>query len=174
MSYRVGALIVLVIVLALYSQWQSNREMSAMVGRPVPAAVLRLYDSNAPRATDVPIASFKGKVVLLDFWASWCGPCRRTVPEIQALHARFAHQGLRTFGVSVEASGGEQDRRELGAHVSLGAGYPMAADIDGTLQRFFNVRVIPTVVLVDKSGVVRFVGSVQEVSDLEGEIAKLL
>ena len=89
----------------------------------------------------------RGKVVLLDFWATWCGPCRLDLPRIEALHQEFADQGLVALGVN------DEDQETARAYVEeQGHSFPTLVDSAKSLTREFGVRVLPTVVVLDREG----------------------
>ncbi|HEY3818401.1 MAG TPA: redoxin domain-containing protein [Polyangiaceae bacterium] len=96
------------------------------------------------------IGAMRGRVVLLDFWATWCAPCRVSIPKLDALQARFGAQGLSVLGVSTEDA---QDVATFTQH--MGMRYGVASDKHGVTTRSYGVASLPTLVIIDKRGVVR-------------------
>jgi thiol-disulfide isomerase/thioredoxin len=96
------------------------------------------------------VASLRGKVVLLDFWATWCGPCRFLAPRLNAMQARYGAQGLRVVGVTTD---GAEKVAEFAQRAGLK--YAMNVDPDGATSRAYSVSVLPTLFVIDKRGVVR-------------------
>jgi len=94
---------------------------------------------------------YAGKFLLVDFWATWCGPCRRSIPKLNALHAKFKDR-LVIVGLSDET---ESEVREM---KSPGIDYYVAIDTTGTMKRAVEVRGIPHALLIDPNGIVRFEG----------------
>lgn len=136
-----------------------------LVGAPAPAW------SNAVPLTGAPasIASLKGKVVIIDFWATWCGPCRMIAPRLSALKDRLGAQGLAVVGVTTDPA--EQAAVFAEQHQMR---YPSVVDKAGDTSRAYNITALPTLVLVDKRGIVRdvFVGFGKD--ELETAVKKLL
>jgi cytochrome c biogenesis protein CcmG, thiol:disulfide interchange protein DsbE len=95
--------------------------------------------------------NYTGKFLLIDFWATWCGPCRRSIPELNALQARFGDR-LVIVGLSDET---EQEVREM---KSPKIDYSVAIDTAATTKRAVEVRGIPHAILIDPKGIVRFEG----------------
>jgi thiol-disulfide isomerase/thioredoxin len=96
------------------------------------------------------IAAMRGRVVLLDFWATWCGPCRIVIPKLSALQARYGAQGLSVLGVSTE------DADEVATFTQrMAVHYGVASDKHGETTRSYGVMSLPTLVVIDKRGVVR-------------------
>jgi thiol-disulfide isomerase/thioredoxin len=96
------------------------------------------------------IAAVRGRVVLLDFWATWCAPCRVVMPKLGALQARYGAQGLSVLGVSTE----EAEEVALFAQ-RMPPRYPVAVDKHAQTTRSYGVASLPTLVVIDKRGVVR-------------------
>jgi thiol-disulfide isomerase/thioredoxin len=96
------------------------------------------------------IGSLRGHVVLLDFWATWCGPCRVSIPKLDALQARFGAQGLNVLGVSTEEP---EEVALFTQHMPMR--YGVGVDPHGATTRSYGVGSLPTLVVIDKRGVVR-------------------
>jgi thiol-disulfide isomerase/thioredoxin len=118
-----------------------------------------LVGSFAPTWKDVEVASgsfppsissLRGHVVLLDFWATWCAPCRVVIPKLEGLQSRYGAQGLSVLGVSTEDA---QDVALFAQRMSMH--YGIASDRHGQTTRTYGVVSLPTLVVIDKRGVVR-------------------
>jgi len=120
------------------------------VGAPAPEWIgLQPVGSGPSR-----VASLRGKVVLLDFWATWCAPCRFLAPRLSAMQARYGAQGLRVLGVTMDGADRVAEFTERAA-----LRYPMAVDPDGSTSRAYAVSVLPTLFVIDKRGVIRDVAT---------------
>jgi cytochrome c biogenesis protein CcmG, thiol:disulfide interchange protein DsbE len=105
-----------------------------------------------PSTERVHLAAMRGSPVLLDFWATWCAPCRVELPILASLHRRYQARGLRVVGVNVDEGG---PSLVPAFRQRFGLDYVMAYDAGGQASRAFNVQGLPTLVLIDKSGQVR-------------------
>lgn len=106
--------------------------------------------AEAPATID--LAAYHGKVVYLDFWASWCGPCKLSFPYMRGLRARYQKRDLEIVTVNL-------DRNPALAATFLGqvgGGLPVVYDHEGALARRFSVKDMPTSVLIDRRGNIRF------------------
>lgn len=119
------------------------------IGKPAPGyrAVLLSGDS-------VSLADTRGRVVLLNVWATWCHPCREEIPILQGLHERYASHGLDLVGVSVDARGEEDTIREFAN--DFGMTYPIWLDPDERVQSTFLAIGVPATFLIDRGGVLRW------------------
>jgi thiol-disulfide isomerase/thioredoxin len=115
-------------------------------GSPTPAVALD--------GRPVSLADLRGKVVWVDFWASWCPPCRAETPVLRDLYARHRGDGLELVGVSVQESSADDIARYVETY---GIAYPIVADLTGGIFRAWRVYGLPTQFLVDRSGVIRAV-----------------
>ena len=94
----------------------------------------------------------KGQVILLDFWASWCGPCKKSFPAMQDLHTQYAAQGLTIIAVSVDENSEDMKRFLKAANVS----FSTLRDGGQKLVAVADVATMPTSFLIDRAGKIRF------------------
>jgi cytochrome c biogenesis protein CcmG, thiol:disulfide interchange protein DsbE len=97
---------------------------------------------------NVNLADFKGKVVYVDFWASWCKPCKQSFPFLNELQAKYQARGLQIVGVNVDAKREDADAF-LGA---TPAQFPIAFDAKGESAKRFDVKSMPSSVIVGRDG----------------------
>ncbi|HEY4012333.1 MAG TPA: redoxin family protein [Polyangiaceae bacterium] len=118
------------------------------------------------------LEALRGRVVVLDFWATWCAPCRVVAPKLAALQARYGAQGLSVFGVSTE------DAPDVSSFAQrLPLRYPVAVDKNAETTRSYGVVSLPTLVVIDKRGVIRDVSIGYEPGEearLDGMVKALL
>ncbi len=136
-------------------------------GLPAPELVL-------PGLKDtVNLAQFKGKVVYLDFWASWCGPCRQSFPFMNQLQAKYGQQGLQVVAVNLDANRADA----LSFLTEVPAQFPIALDPKGETARRFDVKAMPSSLIVGRDGKVLIVHKGFRTEDrqaLEQQIQALL
>jgi thiol-disulfide isomerase/thioredoxin len=135
----------------------TRRSDSPLIGRPVPSLSLPIVSGDGASQGDrIAFEALRGKIVVLDFWASWCGPCRRAIPALNTIHERYGSR-VEMFGINVET---DMPRRQVAeAHRSFGAHFRSLQDEAFAAQGAFGVQSIPTLVIVDAQGVVRWVQS---------------
>ena len=98
-------------------------------------------------------ASLKGQVILLDFWASWCGPCKSSFPAMEDLHKSYSGRGLTIIAVSVDEKREDMERFLKSVHVS----FTTVRDAGQKLVAAADVATMPTSLVIDRAGKIRFV-----------------
>lgn len=162
-TWAVGALLVvgaLGLLIGLgkmlgYDPMGPARSHSPLVGAPAPEVSLALVSGHGSDAGDrISVSSLRGEVVLLDFWASWCHPCRQSIPALNQVHERYGSR-IRMYGVNVQPELRPDGVRA--AHRDFGADFPSLHDARQEAQSLYGVTSIPTLVMIDRDGVVRHV-----------------
>lgn len=112
------------------------------------------YGAVDMKGDSVDIASLRGDVVLLNVWATWCIPCRREVPELQALHQEYRDRGLRILGVSVDGNDAVGD--VAGFIRDFRMTYTVLRDPGERVMSVFRIQGVPASYLIDREGVIRW------------------
>ena len=137
--------------------------------RPAPAFALTDLSGNP-----VSNESLRGKVVLVDFWATWCTPCRKSMPELQALHEKYAERGFSVVGVSIDEGGPSKVQKAV---ASMKITYPIAMDSEkDPAWDAFLVKAVPAAYLLDREGriVAQWTGAAASAKELESKLEELL
>ena len=146
--------------------------LAAAVGRA--QAPPTMPDFSLPSATDdgvVASSHHQGKVLLINFWATWCGPCREEIPDLVRLHDSYKGKGFTVIGISLDDS-----RRVVRRFVQrLGIPYPMAMGNSKTARAFGGVFGVPQSFLVDRKGrIVKSYMGLTDPGNIERDITALL
>ncbi len=137
---------------------------AALEGKPMPALDLSEWINGEVKPADM-----KGKVVVLDFYATWCGPCMAAIPHNNEMLKKYRDQGLVIVGICTSKRGQEKmaaNAREKGVQ------YPIARDAKLNSAKAWEVHYYPTYALVDRKGIVRVVGL--QPKHVETAVQKLL
>jgi len=118
-------------------------------GEPAPELQLPVLGSDQQRS----LADYRGKVVYLDFWASWCGPCRKSMPFMEILHQELQPQGLEIVAVNLD----DEQAPALDFIKRYGVTYTNLFDGSSSSMDTFGVIGMPTALLIDRDGVVNWV-----------------
>jgi thiol-disulfide isomerase/thioredoxin len=120
---------------------------AAVVGQAAPAVSLPQLSG----AGEVSLESLRGKVVYLDFWASWCGPCRISFPQLEQLRNELGSQGFEVLAINVDEV--ESDARQFLSDVSVS--YLVVRDGEGITPQAYGILGMPTGYLIDRQGILR-------------------
>ena len=141
MRNRIAALAA-VLMLALPA-WGGTADVAQ-----APAFTLQSVDGKT-----VSLAQFKGDVVMINFWASWCGPCRQEMPLLDDIYKQYKDMGFVLIGVNVEPDAHDANAWLAKTPVS----YPILSDPKSAVSQLYQVQAMPTTVIIDRQGVVRYV-----------------
>ena len=114
------------------------------VGEAVPGFVLEGLDGGEV----VSLAGLEGRVVVLNFWASWCGPCRLEMPDFQKAWEEHQEQGVVFMGIAVDDTASEASKFAE----QVGVTYPLALDTTGDVARAYRIRAVPSTYFIDREG----------------------
>jgi thiol-disulfide isomerase/thioredoxin len=98
------------------------------------------------------LSEFRGEVVLLNFWASWCGACRQAMPSLNDMYGKYRLAGLVMLSVNVE----DDFRRATSMAKSLSIAFPVLLDERREVSKSLRIELMPTTLLIDRSGVIRY------------------
>ena len=101
---------------------------------------------------NVKLSELRGDVILLNFWASWCGPCRQEMPLLNDLHKKYKKLGFSVVGVNVE----ENSRKAKQIVKDVGIKFPILFDTENKVSGLYDVSAMPSTVLIDRSGNMRY------------------
>ncbi|TMH09817.1 MAG: TlpA family protein disulfide reductase [Betaproteobacteria bacterium] len=93
----------------------------------------------------------RGRVVLINFWATWCGPCRQEMPHLNRLYEKYRASGFVLLGVNVD----DDKRNAVDVAAKLGLKFPVLLDTDKKVSRLYELSTMPSTVLIDRDGRVR-------------------
>ena len=126
----------------------ASAALAASSSGPAPA-----FSLSGRGGKSVDLSQFKGQVVMINFWASWCKPCRDDMPLLEDIYKKYKPMGFTLIGVNVEPSTGDPEGwlSKLPKPVT----FPVAFDVDSKVSKLYKVKGMPTTVFIDRKGNVR-------------------
>jgi thiol-disulfide isomerase/thioredoxin len=143
---------------------KQREELNAMQDQPAPPLAVQNWINSKP----LTLAELKGKIVVLDFWATWCGPCIKSIPHTNELLKKYADKGVVIIGVCAK-NGAEKMADTVKKHAIE---YPVAADTTEATVKAYKVNSFPDYYIIDRKGNLRWADFANR--DLETAIEILL
>ena len=134
--------------LALTVLAASSLASSGLAGKPAPDFALK-----SSTGENLRLSEYRGDVVMINFWATWCGPCRQEMPLLDELYSRYERVGFNLLGVNID----DDSNRAMDMIRELGVNFPVLFDARKEVSRLYDVDAMPVTVLVDREGTVRYV-----------------
>lgn len=144
---------------------QGQKPQSQMTGKPAPELALPLLGGGKAKLA-------AGKVTMVDFWATWCAPCRASMPRVQKLWQEYKPSGVEIYSVDTDDESADRAAQVSEFLLQNGLSFPVVLD-DGTAERAFSVASLPTMVLLDRQGKVVWshIGALTESRESELRLA---
>jgi cytochrome c biogenesis protein CcmG, thiol:disulfide interchange protein DsbE len=142
-----------------------------LVGKPAPAFSLQVVANGEEGQSSVSLADLKGSPVLLDFWATWCGPCQAEAPIVNSVANRYKDRGLKVVGIDTEEGPGKGGPWARAHHI----GYPIVYDQGYATEAHYGIEAMPTLIIISKTGEVAAVRTgVTDGDELDALVHKVL
>lgn len=139
--------------------WRAALALALLAGGTFAGAAPPALSATAPDFTlrtldgqNMRLGEQRGRVVLVNFWATWCGPCRQEMPHLNKLYEKYKSSGFVLLGVNID----DDTRQVAGVAGKLGITFPVLPDADKRVSRQYDLSAMPSTVLIDRDGRVRY------------------
>ena len=126
----------------------SSLASSGLTGQSAPDFALKSSSGENLR-----LSEYRGDVVMVNFWATWCGPCRQEMPLLDELYSRYQRVGFSLLGVNID----DNSAKAMNMVSELGVSFPVLFDARKEVSKLYEVDAMPVTVLIDREGTVRYV-----------------
>jgi len=137
-----------IILLVLSIFMGSSLASPGLTGQTAPDFVLR-----SSTGENLRLSEYRGDVVMINFWATWCGPCRQEMPLLDELYGRYQRVGFSLLGVNID----DDSRRAMAMVKELGVRFPVLFDEEKKVSKLYEVEAMPMTILLDREGTVRHI-----------------
>jgi len=121
---------------------------SGLTGQPAPDFALK-----SSTGQNLRLSEFRGNVVMVNFWATWCGPCRQEMPLLDELYGRYSRVGFNLLGVNID----DNASKAMEMAAELGVSFPVLFDSSKEVSKLYEVEAMPVTVIIDREGTIRYV-----------------
>ena len=168
-SINTALKVILVITLSLgmlLAGCAGENSQNPWIGKPAPEFHLSSLDGQS-----VSLSDLKGRPVLINFWATWCDPCRGEMPYLQQVYDEWQGKGLVLLAINIGESPSQVAKFMQSQRLSL----PVLLDGEGNIAVMYNVRAIPTTFFIDREGIIQDVkvGAFQSKAEIESSLSRL-
>ncbi|PCI44628.1 MAG: redoxin [Moraxellaceae bacterium] len=125
----------------------SGLSVAKEINQPAPNFTLKSLSGK-----NLKLSEFRGQVILLNFWASWCGPCRQEMPVLEEIHNRYKDLGFTVLGVNVD----EDSEKAKQLLKDIPVSFPVLLDIQNHTSELYHLEAMPTTILIDRDGTMRY------------------
>ena len=126
--------------------------VAASAAAPVANAVAPDFTLRGADGRNVRLDELRGQVVLVNFWATWCGPCREEMPRLDTLYKKYGKSGFVLLGVNVD----DDPHTALATAAKLGVSFPVLLDTDKKVSKLYDLNTMPSTIVIDRDGKVRY------------------
>jgi peroxiredoxin len=119
----------------------------------VPSVAAPDFTLRTMNGPNMRLAEQRGRVVMVNFWATWCGPCRQEMPQLDRLYQKYKSSGFVLLGVNVD----DDSRKAADVAGKLGVSFPVLLDTDKAVSKLYDLSTMPSTVIIDRDGKVRYV-----------------
>jgi len=137
-------------------QASAGSALALVAGRALPAispsAAAPDFTLRTMGGPNMRLAEQRGRVVMINFWATWCGPCRQEMPQLSKLYDKYRGSGFVLMGVNVD----DDVRNATEVAAKLAVSFPVLLDTDKAVSKLYDLSTMPSTVLVDRDGKVRY------------------
>jgi peroxiredoxin len=127
--------------------------LSAVAAKQLDGELAPDFVLRSGEGENVRLSEYRGEVVLVNFWASWCGDCRDQMPSLDSTYSLYHEAGLQLLSINLDNKA--ERAREMAQTLNLS--FPVLYDADRTVSRLYDVDAMPVTLLIDREGVVRYV-----------------
>ena len=138
----------LLVAVALTAFAATSLASSGLVGNKAPDFALK-----SSTGENLRLSEYRGEVVMINFWATWCGPCRQEMPLLDDLYNRYERVGFQLLGVNID----DNSQRAIDMMRELGVNFPVLFDASKDVSKLYEVNAMPVTVILDREGNVRHV-----------------
>jgi peroxiredoxin len=126
---------------------------SAAVPAIAPSSAAPDFTLHTMNGPNMRLQEQRGRVVMVNFWATWCGPCRQEMPQLNRLYEKYHAAGFVLLGVNVD----DDQRKAAEVAAKLGVTFPVLLDSDKIVSKLYDLSTMPSTVIIDRDGKVRYV-----------------
>ena len=126
--------------------------LAASAATPAANATAPDFTLRSADGRNVRLDELRGQVVLVNFWATWCGPCREEMPHLDTLYQKYRKSGFVLLGVNVD----DDPHTALATAAKLGVSFPVLLDTDKKVSKLYDLNTMPSTIVIDRDGKMRF------------------